>query len=217
MRLLAGLYASLCCAAALAQTPAAPLPPSEERIYQDILKAAAEPDRDVRAQVAIVTSLIGRKDALPTLRRLLADPAPVVRIAALRALPSLLPAGSQAPFEVEPPVEDAFLRAALLTAAAQYTFKGRDALVAAALDHGSPSDKELALRALGLDKTAKALEVLLKALEDANPRIRAAALAGLGLMPQPQAAEAAAKALADPSFLVRAAACQSLAAARAEG
>jgi len=194
------------------QRPAA----KNEATYRAVLEAARDPNRDIRARVAWILGVLGRKDGLPTLRRLATeDPVPAVRAGALRAMAKILPTGSDVEVALTVPEEDADLRWAALEAAATLRFEQRDALVRAALDGTSLSERESAVRALALDAPRKSRPALLSALKGEHAPIRAAAARALGASKDPEAVSLVLEALAEKSapdsFLVRAAACDAMA------
>jgi len=195
-------------------------PPRNEETYRAIVAAARESNRDVRARVAWVLGQTGREDAVPVLERLLNDPAPEVRAAALRALCELVPAGKEVPFAPDVPIKEPTLRVAALTAAAQLRFPQRRAVIDAAMDSGRPSERALAARALRLDTPKESRPALLKLLEDSHPLVRAAAVETLGAARDNEAVTRVLRALAErgepDSFAVRAAACRALAEMRTE-
>ena len=197
------------------------LPPRNEATFEAIRAAALEPNRDVRMRAAWALGAMRRKDAVPTLVKLAADPVPEVRAAAFVALCRVLPAGSDVAASVEVPVGDPTLARAALYAASRLKFKGRDRLIAFTLEGTGVSGKVLAVKALGLDAPQKARPLVKKALADGHALVRAEAVRVLGKGKDPEAAAAVLAAMKDTAdadaFAVRAAACEALVAMKPSG
>ena len=205
---------ALLAAVATAQVEKA-LPPKTEGVYDAIIRAADDPNRDVRARVAQVVGRMGGAAARKTLVKLANDPAEGVRIAALNAMARRLPPRSKITVKLGVPVKDPSLRAAALAAASRFFFAQRDGLMDLALRQGNGRDKARALTALRIDPPAKSRPLLTAALKDKRVLVRRAALIGLGGLRDAKAAPAILPFLKSKAFLDRAAACDALGAAKA--
>ena len=191
------------------------LHPRNEATFQEILKAANDPNRDVRSRVAWIIGAAGREDAVNTLNRLAADPAPRVRAAALRAMCEALPAGTEIKVTLTVPIQDHALRNTALAAAEKLSFEQRDAVIQAGLESRSVSERAYAVRAFALDPPEKWRVSLLSTIADPHPIVRAAAVRILGRTDDAEAVKLVSAAFTEnsaaDSFLVRAAACDALA------
>ena len=194
-----------------------PNAPRNEETFRAIIKAGAEPNRDVRARVAWVLGLMEQPEAVATLKKLAQDDSAEVRAGALFALRDLLPRGSIVEVKLDVPVGFALLRLAALDVASHLKFDQRVKLIEAALSAPEPAaalDREKAVRALTLDDPAAVRDTLKKTMQDAHALVRAATVVSLAVGNDDEAVSLVLAGLAEmdraDSFLVRAGACKAL-------
>lgn len=190
-------------------------PPTEES-YRALIKAAEDPNRDVRARVAWVLGRIGEEKGAATLLELAADPTETVRVDAVRALRYTLPKGSRIRLVLDVETAGAPLRRAALLAAELFEFEQRESLVRDAWDNGPPHEKALAIRALSLNQTPGKAEMIEAALAGEHVAVQVEAIEVLGKEGSESAVGTVLGYADSDNFELRAAMCRAAAHAKAE-
>ena len=178
-----------------------------------LLGALHDDDDDVRADA--VRSL-ARSQALLTLAdimRLVVDPAPTVRLAAVQAIRSLGIQREAASHAVGPLMHDRDPSVRVSAVATLVEIDGHPAAMASLVELAADGDaavRAAAFRELGRSDSETSADVVLAGLDDPAPEARAAAARALASLDPGRAVDALVAATADEHELVRMAACDGL-------
>ncbi len=178
-----------------------------------LLGALHDDDDDVRADAVRSLARSQARLTLADIMRLVVDPAPTVRLAAVQAIRSLGIQREAASHAVGPLMHDRDPSVRVSAVATLVEIDGHPAAMASLVELAADGDaavRAAAFRELGTSDSETSADVVLAGLDDPAPEARAAAARALASLDAGRAVDALVAATADEHELVRMAACDGL-------